>query len=130
MVVGDDVAVIVIVVGMVGVVMFVSTVVVTGVIDVVGTADDSVSFNAYNVNGKIIPDATSTVITSSDASKHFFLAFEQAVKYVKLFRNRMLSVIFGFTSISFLLILFTLYFRIEALLINVPPFFLSISCSV
>ena len=122
LVVGDDAVVSVIVVGMVGLVIVGCK--------VVGTSDDSVSFNAYNVNGKIIPEATSTVITSSDASKHFFLAFEQAVKYVKLFRNRMLSVIFGFTSISFLLILITLYFRIEALLINVPPFFLSISCSM
>ena len=128
LVVGDDAVVSVVVMGMVGLVIVGCKVV--GIVSmVVGTSDDSVSFNEYNVNGKIIPEATSTVITSSDASKHFFLAFEQAVKYVKLFRNRMLSVIFGFTSISFLLILITLYFRIEALLINVPPFFLSISCS-
>ena len=67
--VGDDAVVLVIVVGMVGVVILVSTVVVTAVIVVVGTADDSVSFNAYMVNGTIIPDNTSTVITNNPTNK-------------------------------------------------------------
>ena len=146
-VVGDDVEVLVIVVGMVGVVITVSivvstvvavvtdddvvgtcTVVVAGV--VVGTADDSVSFSAYMVNGTIIPDATSTNATSNATNKRFFLVFVRVIKSVTFFRKCVLSVILDFISISFpLIILCTLYFLIEILLINVPPFFLSISCS-
>ena len=75
MVVGDDVVVLVTVVGMVGVVKVVSTIVVAADIVVVAadivvdTADDSVSFNAYMVNGTIIPDATSTIMTSNPINK-------------------------------------------------------------
>ena len=84
----------------------------------------------FMVNGTIIPDTTSTIVTINPISKYFFLIFMQGIKPVQLFRKCILSVILGFISISFLLILFTLYFRIEVLLINVPPFFLSISCSI
>ena len=120
--VGDNV-VLVIVVGMVCIVVVASDIV------VVDTVDDSASFNAFMVNGTIIPDTTSTIVTINPISKYFFLIFRQGINPIQLFRKCMLSVILGFISISFLLILFTLYFRIEALLINVPPFFLSISCS-
>ena len=125
-----DIVVLVIVVGMVGVVIMVGTVAVASDIVVVDTVDDSVSFNAFMVNGTIIPDTTSTIVTINPISKYFFLIFMQGIKPVQLFRKCILSVILGFISISFLLILFTPYFRIEELLINVPPFFLSISCSV
>ena len=118
-----NIVVLVIVVGMV------CTVVVASDIVVVDTVDDSASFNAFMVNGTIIPDTTSTIVTINPISKYFFLIFMQGIKPVQLFRKCILSVILGFISISFLLILFTPYFRIEELLINVPPFFLSISCS-
>ena len=107
----------------------VCTVVVASDIVVVDTVDDSASFNAFMVNGTIIPDTTSTIVTINPISKYFFLIFKQGIKPIQLFRRCMLSFVFGFISISFLLILFTLYFRIEVLSINVPPFFLSISCS-
>ena len=44
---------------------------------VIGTVDDSPSlFSAKMVNGTNIPDATRTIVTSSAASKYFFLVCE------------------------------------------------------